>query len=155
MRFLRLILLIGLATGYHNAFALENEFSAGVAAISPTGLTFKLWTSRNNAVDFFTAWSSHENKIQFHIDYLNHDFSAIEIEPGAMAFYYGFGIRMSAKKNSSTKGGFRIPLGVTYLMENIPLDFFGELAPRSNLFPNTNFATDVMVGIRYRLNPRK
>ena len=35
----------------------------------------------------------------------------------------------------------------------MPIDVFGEVAPRVDLVPNTNFGLDIMIGIRYRFFP--
>lgn len=153
MRIYRFILMLALVIPGPVVKALENEVSIGMAAPSPTGLSFKVWTSRTKALQFLTAWSTDSDKFLLNIDYLNHDFRLIDVEPGALPFYYGVGIRLHTQRHDTTKIGFRIPIGISYLMENAPIDFFSEIGPRVNFIPSTKFALDVMIGIRYRIIP--
>ena len=68
-------------------------------------------------------------------------------------FYHGYGVRVinEGGVNEKTALGMRLPFGVSYLMDDPPLDVFAELAPRVNVTPSTNFGLDVMLGVRYRI----
>jgi hypothetical protein len=132
---------------------LGNEVSVGMAAPAPTGLSLKFWTSRDTAIDVFAEWAASDKSVETHADYLTHDFEQFELEGATMPMYYGIGARIRTTENSSTHIGFRIPVGVSYLLNNMPLDLFAEIAPRSNVIPKTSFSVDVMVGVRYRLIP--
>lgn len=153
MRFV-VALLLALASLKASAFGLlGNEISVGMAAPAPTGLSFKFWTSRETAIDLFTEWSSTNKKLETHADYLTHNFEQYEMEGATMPMYFGFGLRARTTENSSTHLGFRIPVGVSYLSNTLPLDLFAEVAPRSNVIPKTSFSLDLMIGVRYRLIP--
>lgn len=132
---------------------LGNEVSIGMATPAPTGLSFKFWMSRDTAVDVFSEWDAGDRFIETHADYLTHDFQQFEVEGATMPMYYGFGVRIRSSETSSAHIGVRIPIGVSYLWNTAPLDFFGELAPRANIVPSTNFAVDMMIGLRYRFIP--
>lgn len=133
------------------AFAFE-ELSIGLAAPSPTGLSAKLWKTRLVAYDLFAEWDLDSEKFNFHADYLKHDYERLEAKESNMLFYSGYGIRLIDEGiHDDTILGVRIPFGISYLMNDPPLDVFGELAPRINVLPSTNFGIDVMIGIRYRL----
>jgi len=43
----------------------------------------------------------------------------------------------------------RIPLGINYIFEKVPLDIFLEFVPLLDLVPGTNFRLKGAVGIRY------
>jgi len=130
------------------------EISVGVAAISPTGLTAKFWLSKEHAIDVFGSWSFNSKKFNFHADYILHNFDLIKVDENPMAFYYGVGVRVKDEENQDTILGLRMPFGISYLMSNIPLDIYGELAPRINVVPSTNFGLDVIIGIRFRFFPQ-
>ena len=132
------------------ASALE-EFSAGVGTISPTGLSFKVWKSRLTAFDLFAEWDFDGEKYNFHTDYISHDYERLDTAETLLMFYHGYGIRIIKEgKDDKTALGMRLPFGVSYLMDDPPLDVFGELAPRINVTPSTNFGLDVIIGVRYR-----
>jgi len=153
MRSLKIMIILGLALSSNTALALDNEFSFGIATGTDSGLTIKYWTSDTHALDFFAEWDTSSSKYIFQADYLTHDFKIFDVETGSLPFYYGVGARVESKKGSSTKTGLRIPLGISYLMETAPIDFFGEFGPRIDLTPETDFELDIMLGIRYRIMP--
>lgn len=153
IRSLYVILVFGFALISKNSYALDNEISFGIATGSDSGVTFKYWTSDTKALSFFAEWSTSSDKYTFQADYLTHDFNAMAMEPGSLPFYYGVGVRSRSKKGSSTKTGLRIPLGISYLMDTAPIDFFGELGPRIDVAPETDFKLDILFGVRYRIMP--
>lgn len=149
-----LVCAVLLFSANSHAFGLlGNEVSIGMAMPAPTGLSFKFWMSRDTAVDVFSEWDFSDRFLETHADLLTHDFQQFEMEGATMPMYYGFGVRMRTSKSSTVHLGVRIPIGVSYLWNTAPLDFFAELAPRANIIPSTNFAVDIMVGLRYRFIP--
>jgi hypothetical protein len=143
-----------LTTGIvHAEGLLGNEISVGMGLPAPTGISVKLWTSRLTALDVFTNWASSNKRLDTHVDYVTHNFEQYEMEGATMPLYFGFGLHMSTREGSATKFGFRLPIGVSYLWNTAPLDLFAEVAPRAGLIPNTSFALDMMVGMRYRIIP--
>lgn len=131
--------------------ALE-EFSVGVATPAPTGLTFKLWITRLTAIDLFAEWDFNSDQYYFHADYITHDYERLEASESNLMFYYGYGVRVKDEGLSDdTIAGLRLAFGVSYLMDDPPLDVFGEIAPRVDVAPSTNFGLDVMIGVRYRI----
>ena len=134
-----------------------NELGLGLATPVPTGITLKLWFDKTNAFDIVGSWNINDQKYYVHADYLTHDFSKFELDSGSMAFYYGFGARIKEedKEDSDTRLGMRIPFGLSYFTQSAPFEIFGEVAPRLDITPYTDFGLDIMIGIRYRLNPNK
>ena len=131
----------------------KGEFALGVVAGSPNGITAKYWTTETTAIDIFGEWSFNSNEYKAHADFLVHDFDKINWEEARIAFYYGGGVRFKFADNSDdSQVGLRIPFGLEYFLSDIPIEFFGELAPRVNVYPSTNFGMDAMIGIRYRFN---
>ena len=77
-----------------------------------------------------------------------------------MLVYYGAGGRIKLKdddnskerSNSDTRVGIRIPIGVTYIFENKPLDLFIEVVPILDVVPETDLRLNAALGIRYYFN---
>tara|TARA_R110000868_G_scaffold259361_5_gene517348 strand:+ start:119014 stop:119484 length:471 start_codon:yes stop_codon:yes gene_type:complete len=120
----------------------------GLMIGDPTGISFKSWTSSKNAFDLGAAWSLENNGgVSIHGDYLWH--SWLNVEKGNLAFYYGIGARARFIENNDTSLGARIPLGITYLFADAPLDLFIEVAPVVDLIPDTDANGDGAIGLRY------
>ena len=145
--------LMGLSTTAHAFGLLGNEVSIGMATPAPSGLSAKFWMSRESAIDLFSEWDTTDKHFQMHVDYLMHDFQQFESEAANILVYFGFGLRLRTTESSATQIGIRIPIGVSYLWEVAPIDFFAEVGPRANVIPQTNFAVDLMIGVRYRFIP--
>jgi len=132
------------------AVAEEGEVAVGIAAINPNGLTAKYWISDTTAYDVLAEWSFDSNKIEMHADYLMHDFGKLQWEAERAAVYYGYGIKVRIKDGTDPKVSIRIPFGVSYFVNEMPFEVFGEVAPRVRVVPSTNASMDLMIGIRYR-----
>lgn len=118
----------------------------GVMIGEPTGITLKSWTSQNTAFDVGLAWSlSGNDDIYVHADHQWH--KPLEVEKGSLSFFYGIGAR--AIFSNDTFFGARIPLGLSYLAPEAPLEFYLEVAPVINLIPDTDGDADGGIGIRY------
>jgi len=128
--------------------AQDSGVGLGVILGDPSGVSFKGWTGGLSAVDIALAWSfEHEGAFHVHVDYLLHSFDLFNIEKGDLVLFYGVGGRLKAEKKSRV--GVRIPVGLTYLFENDPLEIFFELGPILDLAPRTDFRMTGGIGIRY------
>ena len=165
MKFLRLLTFWGMLVQSVIGFAetntppytesnlpLPGEFSFGVAAFYPTGITAKYWTTQTNAWDFFANWGTDDFEMDLHADYLIHDYNQFGVTEIPLAFYYGYGARLEYKDDNDddTEVWLRIPLGLTTFLEAAPLELFGEVAPRLKVIPETTAGLDLMIGVRYR-----
>ncbi|NIM89761.1 MAG: hypothetical protein GTO17_02310 [Candidatus Aminicenantes bacterium] len=143
-----LLFLLGILLLSIPTVARDNDFGVGIVLGEPTGLCFKAWTGRKTALDGAIAWSFGDgDAVHFHADYLIHDFRMFQARKGDLVFYYGFGGRIKAQKDSRI--GVRIPIGISYIFERAPVDIFLELAPGIDLSPSTDFWINGSVGIRY------
>jgi len=151
MRLIKSLVFLGALLATAGAQAEKGEFDIGIAAISPNGFIAKYWTTETTAIDIFGEWSFNSNEYLMHADILVHDFNKLQLEDLRIAFYYGGGVRVKfADKSDDSIIGVRIPFGVDYFLQEMPVDIFGELAPRVNVYPDTHFGMDVMIGLRYR-----
>ena len=124
----------------------------GASVGEPTGVSVKYWLDQTTAFDAACAWSLTDNSpFQLHADYLIHGSSlttsSSEIK-GSLPWYYGIGGRVKNINNKSHIG-VRVPVGVTYLLAEAPIDIFGEITPVLDLKPSINLNWNAAIGVRY------
>ncbi len=136
--------------------AQDSGIGVGIIVGEPTGLSFKYWLGSGSAVDAGVAWSLEgRSSFSIHGDYLRH-FDLIQVEEGHLPFYAGLGARMrfledrpNNEDSDNFRLGVRIPLGIAYLFENIPLELFLEVVPVLDLISSTEFDMNFGVGGRW------
>lgn len=150
-------LLILMAASCANA--LENKtgkFGVGAIAGEPTGVSIKYWIKEIHAIDGALAWSLwDDNAFQVFSDYLYHDHKLSNSDQWPV--YYGLGMRCKIKNHKDrhhdddeTIFGFRVPLGITYLFEeDMPYEFFFEIAPILDVAPDAELRLNASVGLRF------
>lgn len=139
-----LIILIGCAA----ADAQDQGFGLGVILGEPTGISFKQWIERNEAIDGAFAWSfEDESALHVHFDLLFHGSNLAKREMSKLLPYYGIGGRVKFEDDS--KAGIRVPLGLAYVPSHTPIDIFFEIVPLLDLAPSTEFALNAALGVRY------
>lgn len=155
MRLLFLIIVIGALIGLkpESVIAQANSdngenFGIGVMLGEPTGISIKSWNGDRSAFDIGAAWSlsGREEAIHLHTDYLLHSWFN-NVDTGRLAFYYGIGGRIIFADDA--KAGVRVPLGLNYVFSSAPFDLFVEAVPILDLTPDTEFAGNGAIGIRY------
>ncbi len=128
----------------------HGNFGIGVILGEPTGLSAKMWTSENTAFDLGVAWSfSGNGHFHIHGDYLFHNFGLFDVSKGSLPLYFGIGARMLFRDNADDKIGVRIPIGLEYFFDGVPLAVFGEVVPILDLAPSTEFDINGGLGIRF------
>src|SRR3982751_3790765 len=85
-----------------------------------------------------------------HIDYLWHSFSSFNVASGRLPFYAGAGARVLL--GDSSQLGLRLPLGLSYLFPNDPIETFAEVAPVVRLTSGIGADIDGLVGVRFYIN---
>jgi len=143
-----IVLIIFFAT---NALALESKtFGVGIIAGEPTGITIKYILDDKSAIDAGVGWeTSGDNEFHIYGDYLYHMNDLIKVPHGKLPLYFGAGLRFIDREKKKDKFGIRIPVGIEYLFENVPLGAFFELVPILNLKPDTEFDFEAGIGIRF------
>ena len=128
--------------------APDRSFGLGVLFGEPTGIGLKYWMGSRTAIDGGIAWSfSGDDSLHIHLDYLLHNFSLIKVKKGKLALYDGIGGRF--KDEEESRIGIRIPVGIDYISEDVPMDVFFELAPVLDFVPGTEISLMGCLGIRY------
>lgn len=127
--------------------AQEEGVGIGIIAGEPTGLSAKMWTGEQTALDAGLAWSfSGIGHLRIHADMLWHR-EVFDIETGKLPVYYGIGAKLLL--SSDLGFGIRIPVGIAYYLDQRPIDIFVELVPGFDLLPKTALDLDLAVGARY------
>jgi Protein of unknown function (DUF3996) len=148
--------IIGLLLAVSSASArTQGNFGLGVIAGEPTGLSLKYWLDDERAIDGAVAWSFAENNsLQLHTDYLIHNYDLFNLHE--LPVYYGLGARFKFKDSDGSGRnrddaifGIRIPLGITYLFDEAPLDLFFEIVPVLDLTPDSRLDLNAAVGLRF------
>jgi len=148
------IIVLLLVVGSANA-RMQDSFGLGIIIGEPTGLSVKYWLDEERAVDGALAWSlSDDDSFQLHGDYLIHDYELLEARE--MPVYYGIGARLKFKDDDG-KGhdeddavfGIRVPVGITYLFDDTPIDLFFELVPVLDITPDVDLDINAAIGLRY------
>lgn len=145
------ILILALAVCLSTAtlsHAKGGAFGLGVMGGEPSGLTAKLWTAGDQAIDFGASWSLGHEVIHLNADYLWHFRGLFGSNPrSGFALYAGLGGHV--KLFDEIKIGARIPLGINYEFSGAPLEVFLETVPTVDLIPDTGFGGAGGLGIRY------
>ena len=125
------------------------DFGVGAMFGAPTGLSLKYWFTESMAVDGALAWHfGDDDRFQIHADHLWHiPIPGWNVPNGRLPVYIGAGLRVIAGDHS--EAGIRIPLGLSYLVANAPVEVFAEIVPIVEFAPETSGELDGAVGIRY------
>ena len=115
----------------------------GVMLGEPTGLSAIMWLGGGNAIDVVAAWAFlGGGSLYLHADYQFH--AAID---RPLTYYAGLGGFVQFAEDPEF--GARLPLGITYLFQQAPLDIFVEIAPGMALMPATRFRLNGGIGFRF------
>jgi hypothetical protein len=155
------VLLISVILVARGSFAQDRGVGLGAIIGEPTGLSVKVWTSDEHALDFGLGWSVGTNwfgtlhghdergrRLHFHMDHLWHAFSAIHSNQ-RFPLYYGVGARVNTGAGYDGSLAFRGVIGVVWLPLDTVADFFVEVAPSFELLPESAFGLDAGLGVRY------
>ena len=145
------LLLIFLLLSQTPSFSQNSGYGVGLIAGEPTGVSFKSWLDSATAWDFAVAWSfKGDNSFTLHGDYLKHRFGLFPVAKGDLPLYFGVGGTLRFNDDAGqTAFGARIPVGLDYHFEDLPLGAFLEVVPVLDLFPETDIRLNAAIGIRY------
>jgi hypothetical protein len=131
------------------SFSQRSKIGLGVIIGDPTGISAKFWTGDNSAFDAAAAWdlAGGSDALLLHADFLKHKFDLIPVTKGELPIYYGIGARIILMNDINVAA--RIPVGISYIFDDLPLDTFLEIVPVLNILPSTHFDADAAIGIRY------
>lgn len=129
----------------------DGRFAAGLVLGEPTGASLKYWLDRRMAIDGAIGWSFYRGSdFHIHSDFLWHRYDVFHVSEGELPLYFGVGARVKFRDNADDLVGIRIPVGVSYLFQDVPVDVFFEVAPIIDVAPSLRGSFTVGVGARYR-----
>jgi hypothetical protein len=143
-----LIGVLSLMAGPARAEMSPGDQGLGLYIGSPIGVTYKYWYTPTMAVD--AGAGDIGGRFALYATHLWHDFSLIPRPAswtGQLPFYFGLGTRLSFA--SDPRFGLRTIVGVSYIPDRTPLEFFAELGPFIRLTPDVGAEIDGGVGVRY------
>jgi hypothetical protein len=147
------VVLSGILTG-QKALAVAQpgqpgDFGLGAMFGAPTGLSVKYWVGNTTALDGGMAWHFGDDaRFQIHADHLWHiNVPSMNVPNGRLPVYVGAGLRVLA--GDHPEAGIRIPVGLSYLVANAPVEVFAEIVPIVEFAPDSSGELDGAVGVRY------
>jgi hypothetical protein len=156
--------------GDGGGYGASKTFGLGLELGEPTGLNGKYFFSDSAALDFGLGWiySHYYYGDGFHIyaDFLWHPVSLASTPSFELPFYIGVGLRLwefeycdqRICNYDGSAVGIRIPFGLAFDFNNLPLDIFIQLVPVLDFVngdyydryrDRTHLGIDVSAGFRY------
>jgi hypothetical protein len=130
--------------------AVYRHFGAGLILGEPVGASLKYHFNERMAVDGALGWSWRgQDNFHLHADFLYHWPELIPVGDGQLPVYVGGGFRWKLIDRDDDRFGLRIPAGIAYVFERIPVDVFCEAAPILDVTPKTRWEFTFGVGARY------
>jgi hypothetical protein len=128
--------------------AQEHRLGAGVMIGEPTGPSVKYFLNEHSAIAGGIGWSfAGDNDFHMHADYLWHNYEVLAGLVDRLPLYYGIGARVKFEEHARV--GVRGPVGVSYRLENIPVDVFGEAGPVLDFTSGVRVGFTAAVGARF------
>lgn len=136
-------------------------FGLGLILGGPTGLSGKLFLSDSFAFDFAIGYYrgfGHDEGGGGHADLLWHPFSLGNFGVFSLPLYFGVGGRVAADRDqgrfdtdNGVDVGVRVPLGIAFEFNAVPLDVFLEAALIADVIDDDddNLHVDLAGGIRF------
>jgi hypothetical protein len=153
--------------GGQSNYQSNGIFGLGLELVEPTGVTGKLFLTPSQALDFGVGDLYHNyyvpgDGVHLYVDYLWHPFLITEVPAFKLPFYIGIGGRAWFGDYNCGAGpdcgadffGFRVPIGVTFDFNEVPLDVFIQIVPTLDFYHDyagrdVYFDVDFSLGIRY------
>jgi len=146
-------------------FDANKTFGLGLELGAPLGVNGKYFVKSDQAIDFgLGANYSYYNRSGLHLygDYLFHPVSLASAEAFELPFYVGIGGRFwnfdddRNRLNGATAIGVRVPVGISFDFNNVPLDIFVQIVPTLDFYTHYRhdlyLDLDVSFGVRYWFN---
>jgi len=148
-------------------FEANKTFGLGLILGNPTGLSGKYFVGPSTAIDFAVGavgCCRGRRGLELHADFLWHPISLVSAEPFELPLYFGVGGRFyqynwdrDRRDYDGSAIGVRVPGGIAFDFNNVPLDIFIELALVLDFlfddpYDDVYVDLDGAVGIRYWFN---
>jgi hypothetical protein len=143
------------------AFAQNSGFGAGIMISEPSALNLKYWINSSSAFAGSIAWKQINNHVlndqyayvdekttrtTIMLDYLWHTNPMSEGNIAQVKPYFGLGFRTDTEGGTEFK--VRMPIGLDFMMQTIPVDAYVEFIPMLKLNPSTEADARAAMGVR-------
>jgi hypothetical protein len=130
------------------------RFGAGIILGEPTGISLKYWLDDTLAFDgaigaSFNDDGDNDSSFYLHSDLLWHNFQLIPVSKGRLPIYFGVGGLVRFRDDEDNQVGVRVPVGLSYIFEDAPLDVFVEIAPAIDFAPDVRGEVTGGIGVRF------
>lgn len=147
-------------------YVANGTFGLGLELGGPTGLNGKYFLSDSGALNFglgANGYGRNRDGIHLYLDYLWHPVSLANPPEFQLPLYVGLGGRLwdfddndDRFVDEGTAFGIRVPVGVAFDFNNVPLDIFIQVTPTLDFYrgygDDLGFWFDFSIGIRYWFN---
>jgi hypothetical protein len=146
-------------------FEANKTFGLGIELGAPTSINGKYFLTADRALDFgIGTIYNYRDRYGFHIygDYLFHPVSLVSAEPFELPLYVGIGVRLWDFEDRDVNDdavaiGFRVPVGISFDFNTVPLDAFVQIVPVLDFFSgyarhSVYLDIDASFGVRYWFN---
>jgi hypothetical protein len=144
-------------------YVANGTFGAGLELGSPFGLNGKYFLSSDGALNFGLGadgyYRGDRDGFHLYLDYLWHPISLANPAEFQLPFYIGIGGRLwnfDDANDNALAFGVRIPFGISFDFNNVPIDIFLQITPTLDFFSgyndNVGFWFAGSLGIRYWFN---
>jgi len=157
------VMLMNARSASASEVATSKKFGIGGMLGAPSGLSMKYYFSPKHALDVGVGvgfWGG--AALYTHVDYKFH-IMLTQASAFDLPFYFGVGAKLSLwftdhphsywGDNRARDGrlgfGVRVPVGIAFNLNKLPLDIFVEVVPGVGLFPGIGAFVDGAVGVRY------
>lgn len=132
----------------------EHRFGAGIILGDPTGVSLKYWLNDTMAIDgalgaSFNDDDDNDSEFYMHADVLWHNFDLLKVPKGRLPVYFGVGGLLRFRDDEDNQLGVRIPVGLSYMFDDLPIDIFAEIGPAIDVVPDVRGEVTGGIGIRF------
>ncbi len=151
-------------------FEANKKFGVGLELGDIFGVNAKLFVTPNQALDFgigdygyYYRYYGDTGGLHIYADYLWHPVVLTKAQAFELPLYigvggrfwdFGYGCDRFGNCSDATAFGIRVPIGLSFDFNNVPLDIYVQIGPTIDFFRNymghgVGFEPDVTVGIRF------
>jgi hypothetical protein len=130
---------------------MTGKLGVGIILGEPIGASVKYFFNDTLAIDGAAGWSDHEHSnLYLHSDVLWHNYDLLPVSRGRLPVYFGVGGLVRFRNHDEdNQVGVRVPVGLSYLFDNVPLDVFAEIGPAIDVAPSVRGEITGGVGVRF------
>ena len=136
------------------SFAQRNMTKNGIGLILGTpgaGISIKFLNSGYRHFNGAVAWDSNDKNndayLHLHADYIFKRWRIFDRSATNFETFLGAGLLLTTRDSETF--AVRLPLGLSYTFNEVPIDTFIELVPQLGLIPDTKFDINAAFAIRF------